>query len=1051
MSEKHTHQIDSQHDHAHGDHHHHDHDHDHEHDAAPKASQRDKRYWNSLEQWSEDPEFQKMAEKEFQSSPLSEGPQEDGWARREFLKLMGASMAMATAGCIRRPVQKIVPYNKQPEEVTFKVANYYTTSYFDGSEAQALLVKTVEGRPLKIEGNPNHPLTAGGTSVRSQAHILSLYDPDRLQGPRKNLLNKTKSNFETINANWEALDEEAVKQLSKGGVVVLSGAINSPATRAVVGDFLQAFGGKHVVWEPLANEEVRLGQKASYGEDVVPFYQFEKAKMIVSIDADFLGTWLQPTAFSHGFTKTRIDIKNMSKLVVFDSNYSLTGANADIRVRIKPSQQVAVVMGLLHEIVVKKGQGNQGWKPALEPFANVAADLAMEPALFSRIAEDLLKNRGESIVVAGGLATLTEQSQALQLAVNALNSTLGNDGTTVLSKSGLAGLTASYEALATLKKDLDAGRVKTVIIHKTNPLYALPSSFGFAESLKKAEMVYYTGDRIDETARVANYVIPDNHTLENWGDAEIGKGLFTVSQPTIRPMYDTRSFQLTLMTWAYLAEKGPQRLRDYETFHDYLRAFWRQEIYPKAGSGQGFDAFWNDALQAGVVGKLASSSSRSFSGSLAGAKNVKSEGYELVLYPTVALGDGTYANIAWLQELPDPVTKICWDNYVSISIATAEKLKAKEGTMLEITVNGKSYKLPAHIQPGLHDDVLAVAVGYGRTHAGKVGNNIGLNAFEMMTVSANGAVVASGLKAEVKNTGVQYVLANPQGGHTLDGRQIVLEATLKQYLKDPSAGQHKHHVFSFWSGHQYNGHKWGMAVDLNTCTGCNACVIACQSENNIPVVGKKYVIQGREMHWLRIDRYYVGEPKDAEVVFQPLMCQHCDNAPCESVCPVAATVHSDEGLNDMVYNRCVGTRYCANNCPYKVRRFNWFNYARKIDKPMHLALNPDVLVRQRGVMEKCTFCVHRIKEGKQKARLENRELKDGDIKVACQQSCPTGGIVFGDLNDENSKVSKMAREQRAYTLLAEFNAKPNVHYLAKIRNNDQESRGGLGAHGEGGH
>lgn len=1052
--------------HSHSD----DHDHlhgtgpgQHTHDdvAVKPAVERDSRYWLSLEQWSQDPEFQKMAEKEFQSSPLKESDGEDGWARREFLKLMGASMAMASAGCIRRPVQKIVPYNKQPEEVTFTVPNMYTSTYFDGSEGQGLLVRTRDGRPLKIEGNPKHPATAGGTSVRSQAHILSLYDPERLKGPQRNLLNKAKTNRDTISATWESIDEAVGAQLKKGGVVVLTGAVASPSIRAVIGDFTQAFGAKHVAWEPLAHEEIRDGQKASYGEAVVPSYRFDKANLIVSIDADFLGTWLQPVAFTHQFSSNRKANREMSRLVVFDSNYSLTGANADVRVRIKPSQQIAVVMGLAHEIVVKKGAGsfagNASVKSALEPFANVAKELAMESALFSKIAEDLIANRGKSLVVAGGLPTLTSQATQLQIAVNFLNSALGNDGVTVDGRNAVPGVNGSYQAMTDLIESLNKGQVKTVIIHGINPAYALADSSGFKDALKKAEMVLYTGDRNDETGKLADYLIPDHHALEGWGDLEIARGVYTIHQPTIRPMYDTRSFALSLINWVYNADRGSKRLRDSETAYDYVRNTWKDEMLGKFGKGKSFDDFWDEALQDGSVGTIAgSSSARSFNaGALSSVKPTKADGFELVLYPTVMFGDGKMANVSWLHELPDPVTKICWDNYASISIATAAKLKAKEGTVLELTINDKVHKLPAHIQPGLHDDVISIAVGYGRTDAGKVGNGIGQNAYQMVTFQ-NGSPIFSGHKVEVKNSGVKYPLANPQGHHTMEGRQIVVEATLQEYLKNPAAGKHQHHVFQLWSGHAYNGHKWAMAIDLNSCTGCNACVVACQSENNIPVVGKKYVIQGREMHWIRVDRYYVGDPANAEVVFQPLTCQHCDNAPCESVCPVAATTHSSEGLNDMVYNRCVGTRYCSNNCPYKVRRFNWFNYAKLIEKPMHLALNPDVTVRVRGVMEKCSFCVHRIKAGKNQAKLEKRDLKDGEIKPACQTACPAGGIVFGDINDPNSEVSKMWKDARAYALLEEFNAAPSIRYMTKIRNNYEETRGGHGpSHGsgskEGGH
>ena len=1024
--------------------HSHEHNHNH-HDHAAVESKRDSRYWLSLEQWSQDPEFQKIAEKEFLTSPLQSEDGQDGFARREFLKLMGASIAMASAaGCIRRPVQKIVPYNKQPEEVTFTVPNYYTSTFFDGSEAIGLLVKSRDGRPLKIEGNPNTS-NKGATNVRAQAHILSLYDPERVQGPQRNLLNKGKTNRDTISAKWEEIDDAVVKQLAKGGVAVLTGALNSPSTRAVVGDFCQAFGAKHYVWEPLAHEEIREGRKASYGDDSVPFYRFDQAKVIVSIDADFLGTWLMPTTFTRQFSSGRKDIQNMNKLVVFDSNYSLTGANADVRVRIKPSQQITAVMGLAHAVAQKMG----AMKPALEPFANAAAELKMDPALMAKLAEDLVANKGKSLVVAGGLPTLTSQARELQIAVNFLNSMLGNEGATI--EAGIPGLTGSYQDMAELTDSLNKGNVKTVIIHGCNPIYALAEGAGFKEALKKASLVVYTGDRNDETGRQADYIVPDHHALESWGDNEIGRGLYSVHQPTMRPMYDTRSFQLSLMSWAFSANKGPKRLITYETFYDYLRSVWKEEIFPKSGKGQSFDDFWDTALQQGVVGTLAAGSAKTFKAdALSSVKPVKSEGFELVLYPTVQLGDGSLANISWLQELPDPVTKICWDNYVSMSIATADKLKAKEGSMMELKVNGKTVQLPAHIQPGLHDDVLSVPVGYGRTAAGKVANGVGLNAYELVAFE-KGQPVFSGAKVEISNTGHKYDLANPQGHHSMEGRQIVVEATLSEYMKDKSAGQHKHHVFSIWSGHAYNGHKWGMSVDLNSCTGCNACVVACQSENNIPVVGKKYVIQGREMHWIRIDRYYVGDPANAEAVFQPLMCQHCDNAPCETVCPVAATVHNSEGLNDMVYNRCVGTRYCSNNCPYKVRRFNWFNYAKLIESPKHLALNPDVTVRVRGVMEKCSFCVHRIKEGKNHAKLEKRELKDGDIKTACQQVCPTDAIIFGDMNNPESKVAQLFKDQRSYSLLEEFHAAPNVRYMTKIRNNGEATRASHDNAGKGGH
>jgi MoCo/4Fe-4S cofactor protein with predicted Tat translocation signal len=1036
----------------------HDHDHNHSEDGAAKSSARDKRYWLSLEQWGGDPEFQKLAETEFMSSPIREGAEsegQDGWARREFLKLMGASLAMASASCIRRPVQKIVPYNKQPEEVTHGISNFYTSTWSDGVETFGLLVKSREGRPTKVEGNPNHPLSKGGLSPRAQAHILSLYDPERIQGPKRNLQNKERTNRDTISAKWEDLDTAALAQLKKGGIVVLTGALSSPATRAVISDFCQGFKAKHVTWEPLSHEEIREGQKASFGDDVVPYYRFDQAKVIVSVDADFLGTWIAPTTFTKQFSASRRDPKKMSKLVVFDSGYSLTGANADIRVRIKPSQQLDVLMGLAHEIVVKKSFGkyasNSLVKASLEPFAGAAAKLSLSKEVWAKLVEDLIQHRGQSLIVAGGLQTLTAQAREVQIAVNFLNAVLGNDGTTVDAKVPLTSARASNREFQGLIEDLNSGKVKTVIIHETNPVYSAENS-GFTQALKKAEMVFYTGDRMDETAKQADFVIPDNHAMEAWDDSESYKDVISLQQPTIRPLYDTRSFQLSLMTWAYMGETGPKRLTTPESYYEYLRNYWKDELHGKFGKGKSFEDFWQEALQTGVITSSdldKTSGERLFKvEALSSVKPVTASGMELLLYPTSMFMDGTLSNVSWLNELPDPVTKVVWDNYVSLSIATAEKMKVEQGDVLEVIVGEKSIKVPVLIQPGLHDEVMAVAVGYGRTAGGKVTNGVGSSAYQLVNYSKSG-VIYSGLSVEAKKTGLKTKIACTQGHHSMEGRKIVAEATLNEYMKDEAANNHKHKIWSIWSGHQYNGNKWGMAVDLNTCTGCSACMVACQSENNISVVGKKYVLEGREMHWIRIDRYYVGDPTDANAVFQPIMCQHCDNAPCETVCPVLATVHSSEGLNDMVYNRCVGTRYCSNNCPYKVRRFNWFNFAKLIEKPMHLALNPEVTVRPRGVMEKCTFCTHRIKEARVKARVESRDLKDGDVKTACEQSCPAGAITFGDMNDPNSRVAKIFKEdQRAYALLEEFHAAPSVRYMTKIRNNDKGSEAG---HHGGGH
>jgi MoCo/4Fe-4S cofactor protein with predicted Tat translocation signal len=1032
------------------------HTHDHDHNDADKKAQRpvierNRTFWKSIEDKNDTPEFKESLETEFMSSPLrAEAAKEgdtDKWARREFLKLMGASMALTTAaGCIRRPVQKLVPYTKQPEEVTLGVSNWYTSTYFDGQEGFGLLVKSREGRPVHIQGNPSHPLNKGAVSTRAQAALLSLYDPERLQSPQRNLFNEKKINKEIVNVFWEDLDKKTLKAIQKDSVVILSGNISSPSTQAVIDDFGKAFGSSHVVWEPLANDDIVEGQKASYGEAVVPAYRFDKAKVIVSIDADFLGTWLTPITFTRQYSAGRKNIEKMNRMISFDSTYSLTGANADIRFKIKPSQQLTVVMGLISEVLNLKG-GSSDLKSSLAPFANAASELQISSESFKKVASDLVKNAGETLVVAGGIQTRTENSLQLQIAVNYLNSLLGNEGKTIFAQAGNARLKASYEAMNDLIKKMNAGSVKTLIIYRSNPLYALSKDLGFEEALKKVETVIFAGDKMDETAAKSHLIAVDNHALETWSDAEFAKGVYSIHQPLIRTMYDTRSFQLSLMTWAYMANKGPKRLTTYETFYDYLRAFWKEDMSHLA-QGKDFENFWNELLQKGVQGEIGNSSARSFKGNISQIKKSSpSESFELALYPTVQIGDGTLANVAWLQELPDPVTKIVWDNYACVSIKTAESLKLKEGDMVEVKVGSKTLTIPAHIQPGLHDQVVAIAIGYGRSMAGKVGNNIGQDAYNLSSLQANGDVLFAGLKVEIKKTGAHYQLVTTQGHDSMEGRQIVVQATNKDYEQQKDANIHHHHTWSIWSGHQYNGHKWGMALDLNSCTGCSACMTACQSENNIHVVGKKYVMQGREMHWIRIDRYYTGDIENAETVFQPVMCQHCDNAPCETVCPVAATSHSSEGLNEMVYNRCVGTRYCSNNCPYKVRRFNWFNYAKLIEKPMNMALNPEVAVRTRGVMEKCTFCVQRIKDGKNKAKYEGRPLKDGDIQVACESACPTNAITFGDLNDDSSRVAQIFKsEPRSYALLEEWYAKPSVRYLSKVRNNDLVTPKAEGGH-----
>ena len=1016
------------------------------------------KYWLSLDQWRRDPEFERLAQQEFLSSPLSEEDEgADSPSRRRFLQLMGASMALGSFGCLRRPTEKIVPYADRPEEIINGKPNFYASSFVEGNQVFACVVKTREGKPLKLEGNPRVWTNEKGLGARGQAHVLSLYDPDRLDGPRRNLLNEKKTNRDTVNVDFEKLDKEVGEALKAGKSALLSSTFASPSTSRVVSQFCRLNGVKHFTWDSNGYSSVRKGQKDSYGSAVLPRLRPDRAKYILTVGSDPIATFMNSAEFSRRFAAGRKPGDDMSRLVSFESGLSVTGAKADYRFRIRPSQRLSVLGGLLHEIVVKGGYSSfassSSVKDALAPFATAASDLHIEPELFSQIAADLWKNRGQSLIVAG---TGTADDEAVQVAANFLNSVLDNDGKTIDHSAGLTTGQGSNADLMDLVDGLKSGSIETVIIHGVNPMYHVPAHVGLAEAFQKAKLIVYTGDRIDETGAYANLVAPDHHQMEGWGDLEAAEGVILIQQPTISPLYNTRAFQDSLAAWT----KAAGRDLGFSSWYDHWKQGVKSAYFGKTAKGRSYERWWIDVLQQGAIvltDENHSVSSRSFrTSALSVLKPVSSSDVELELYSKVGIGDGTYANLPWLQELPDPITKVVWDNYACVSPKMAKALSLHEGDMLKLTVDGRSIEVPAHIQPGQDDHTVSVAVGYGRTRAGKVADGIGVNAMTLAGFSKAGSHTA-GLALAVAKTEAHYQLVTTQGHHTMEGRQIVVEATLEQYMKKPSAGIHKHKIFSAWEGHEYKGHRWAMTVDQSLCTGCSACVVACQAENNIPVVGKKYVLQGREMHWMRLDRYYTGDPSDPGVVFQPMLCQHCENAPCETVCPVLATVHGDEGTNDMIYNRCVGTRYCANNCPYKVRRFNWFRYDDKIRYPQQMQLNPEVTVRSRGVMEKCTFCSHKVKEAKLAAKREGRRadengriLKTDEVQAACQLACSTGAIIFGDVNDENSEVSKHFKDPRAYAVLEEVHAKPMIHYKTVIRNS-AELKGSSGHHDEGHH
>ena len=993
------------------------------------------KYWLSLEDLSGDKKFQDSLKNEFVSALPS--MEEMKSSRREFLQIMGAGLALTTTACVRRATETIVPYVNRPEDVVPGEANYYASSYYDGSEGFSILVKTREARPIKIEANQEAKILNGqGLSPRAHAHILSLYDPERIKNPKRNLFNDEKTNKETINVSYKDLDKAITDQLKKGRVGLLTSRIPSPSVQSLLGKFKKVFRAKHYVWNPLSLEDVSQAQKLCYGSSNIPSYNIQKARFILSLNCDFLGTYLSPTEFQRQFAATRKPNSQMSRLVVLESLMTLTGSNADERYRIRPSEQMPVLTYLTnalakHSAIALPAKA----RTVVNRYKSTWKQLHISEDKIEEWAKLLRKNKGRSLILAGGSRSQTEESKSVQILVNYLNSALGNDGKTVNYAQSYPYDFGSYYQVKRLISDLNRGLIKTLIVHKTNPLYAYPEKETLLKAMKKATIIY-TGDRVDETGSYSDYIVPDHHDLEKWSDWEFKRNVFSIQQPTIQPLYNTRAFEDSLLSWMKLAKSSSARA---DNFYQYIKNFWAI----KRGSG-----VWNQFLKVGVLGskKVSVSAARPFKpsafNSVTSKKPNLNKDYELTLYETSGLKDGELSNVAWLQEFPDPVTKICWDNYLCISPATAIKKSLREGDLVELSSNKKTLEVPVHIQPGQDDHTLALAVGYGHSNFGKIADGVGVNAYPLV----NGAQF-SNLPVDFKKTGKKIHLANTQGHHSMEGREIIIETTLEEFKKDPTSGMHKHHkVPSMWSKHKYTGHKWGMVIDLNSCNGCGTCMIACQSENNIPTVGKKYVLQGREMHWITVDRYYEGKPEDPLAVHQPRVCMHCDNAPCETVCPVMATVHSDEGTNDMIYNRCVGTRYCSNNCPYKVRRFNWFNYT-KIEEPLNLALNPDVTVRSRGVMEKCTFCIQRIQEGKATAKKQDRKLRDGEIQTACQQSCPANAITFGDLNDPKSKVAKAFNKKNSYALLdGMLNTKPAVKYHTKVRNKKKDHSNDKGHH-----
>jgi Fe-S-cluster-containing dehydrogenase component/anaerobic selenocysteine-containing dehydrogenase len=1044
------------------------------------------RHWVGPEElqasyWS-DSRVQEKRGQEFFEKPIEyldklDKSAQGGIARRDFLTIMGASMAMASFSCARRPVHKIIPYVVSPEEVIPGEALWYASTYKDSGDHYGILVKAREGRPIKVEGNPDHPYSGGRLGARAQASVLSLYDPDRLRTPVA--LGRADRSRREI--SWKDADAAIIPRLKaaatgSGRVRVLTGALRSDSTAAVVRDFVGAFGaGAHVEHEALGLDEIAQAQELCYGSAVTPSIRLDKARVVLSLGADFLATGpLAVTSAGEWIRRRKLDggAKDQSRLYVFEPAFTLTGANADERYPVRPGDELKIALALANELatlgrVSGDASALQGYTP--DAVAQETG-LAGGAGTLRKLARELWDARGKCVVLAGSVQSRSESALGLQVAANLLNSLLGNDGATVVASADAPSAPPSFAALHKLVSDMAAGSVDVLVLHGVNPAFTAPYAMlqgaqakTFEDALKRVPLVIALSDREDETARLADYVLPVHHFLENWGDSTPRKGLHSLQQPVLAPIHDSRSFEDALLAWLKGAGLARGAAAQADDWHGYLMSRWRETVFREAGSGS-FEAFWEKSLRDGVVDTLKGGADAgpramrmSALSSLPKYAPSADGSLRLALYETIQMHDGRFANNPWLQEMPDPVTTVTWDNFVALAPATAAKHGLRDDDVVELASGETRVRLPVRVQVGLHPSVAAVAIGYGRRSAGKVGSGTGVDMYPFVRM-ANGRPVFSGAPVTLRKTGEFYKLAATQWHSVSENRPIVNDITLAQFRADPHAENatdpelRMHEVPSIWPKHEYKGHRWGMAIDLTSCIGCQACVVACQAENNIPVVGRNQVRTGRQMHWIRIDRYYTGSPERPDVVFQPMLCQHCENAPCETVCPVLATVHDDEGLNVQVYNRCVGTRYCQNNCPYKVRRFNFFDHWKSYEGSMNLAWNPDVTVRTRGIMEKCTFCVQRIRDAKDRAKDLGGKASERDLKTACQQTCPTDAIVFGDINDPTTRVSRLHKDPRAYRVLETLNTRPTISYLAKVRNVDRDGapvRGGAkGGHHE---
>ncbi|MDG1477583.1 MAG: TAT-variant-translocated molybdopterin oxidoreductase [Vicingaceae bacterium] len=1037
-----------------------------------------KKYWKGLEQLEETAEFQEMSTKEFSEQlPVEEflGDEDSlgdaGTTRRDFLKYLGFGVAAASLAACETPVTKAIPYLNKPEEITPGVANYYASTFYDGHDYAAILVKTREGRPIFISGNTESSLTKGAINARINSSVLSLYDGNRLKAPM----------ISGEEASWASIDNRLGKELKAAkNVRVLTNSLISPSAKKLINDFANVVAeGEEVTtasnvvsYDAVSYSGILEANKESFNKSVVPAYNFDKAKTIVSVGADFMGNWLDTQMYITDYAEARKPENDwMSKHFQFEASMSLTGTNADVRTPVKPSEYGAILTGLLKAV-----------------GGNVSAVKTKYDHQIADAAKALKASKGASIVVCGS------NDKNVQVIVNAINNQLGNYGTTIDLENHSNTKQGSDAAVMSLIKDMNAGKVDALLINGVDPIFTMGDAFKKALAKVKTTVCFAT--KMNETAEACKYVAATNHQLESWSDAEPVKGHYSLGQPTISPLFDTRQAEDCFLKWS-----GSDK-----SFNDVIKDTWETNVYPTSGALM-FTNFWNKVLHDGVFDapSVASSEAMPFTGNVSGAAaaiaKVKGGALEIELNQNMSVGAGSGADNPWLQEMPDPMTKITWENYVTMNPAEMKEKgyntqfgQREAMNVVNVTVGKNTVEfLPVVPQPGQARGTVGLALGYGK-RVGKQEEISGRNAYPLVQATKNGVSYYGDVTLTDVDTSDYYV-ACTQVHQTIMGRDsIIRETTLDVYKEGNKDDFNPSHTlidhkdgesvnvltkeFNIWGKDQpveNIGHRWGMSIDLNSCTGCSACITSCNSENNIAVIGKDEVRRARSMHWMRIDRYYASEYQDAGdiagtlaktkeaedvgttfgyqhmedpadnplVVHQPMMCQHCNHAGCETVCPVAATIHSNEGLNMMAYNRCIGTRYCANNCAYKVRRFNWYNYIayKKFtdfnpsqDDLGRMVLNPDVVVRSRGVMEKCSMCVQRIQEGKLDAKKAGAKVVDGAIQTACSTACPTNAITFGDLNDTSSKVRAGMESDRSYRVIEEKGQEPNIYYQTKVRN-----------------